>query len=558
MSTAMRSYEPVSLGPTWRRGDDGKFILPEKTLGWAVLGWTAEWLQNPDGSPWMYTPEQARFVLHWYAVDHRGRFVYRDGVFQRLKGHGKDPLAATLSVIELVGPCRFGGWEDGEPIVVDNPSAWIQIAAVSKDQTRTTMRLFPQLISKRAQREFQIQVGRELIYAYHGDRMIEAVTSSPRALEGGRPSLTVRNETHHWLSNNDGHAMAEVIDRNSAKSAGGQSRALSLTNAYDPSEESVAQLEREAFEAMESGRSIATGMLYDSLEAPPGAPLAAEELPAVLEAVRGDSTWLDIERITNTILDPRNPPSRSRRFWLNQIVSPEDAWVDSKDWDLCKANDGVPPLSPRDEIALFGDMSKSDDATGLVAARLSDGLVVPLGVWQRPPTMRAGEWTAPRSDVDHTVATAFEAYRVAAFWADPSHTFEDESGERYWDAVIDSWHRKYGAKLELWADRGEKQGHSIMWDMTSPARLAQFAAAAERTATDIGEHYVVHDGDPRLRTHVRNARRYPTKYGVSLWKGHRESPRKIDLAVCMVGALMVRRLVLNNPNRKRRRTGKVW
>jgi hypothetical protein len=558
MSTAMRSYEPVSLGPTWRRGDDGKFILPEKTLGWAVLGWTAEWLQNPDGSPWMYTPEQARFVLHWYAVDHRGRFVYRDGVFQRLKGHGKDPLAATLSVIELVGPCRFGGWEDGEPIVVDNPSAWIQIAAVSKDQTRTTMRLFPQLISKRAQREFQIQVGRELIYAYHGDRMIEAVTSSPRALEGGRPSLTIRNETHHWLSNNDGHAMAEVIDRNSAKSAGGQSRALSLTNAFDPSEESVAQLEREAFEAMESGRSIATGMLYDSLEAPPGAPLAAEELPAVLEAVRGDSTWLDIERITNTILDPRNPPSRSRRFWLNQIVSPEDAWVDSKDWDLCKANEGVPPLSPKDEIVLFGDMSKSDDATGLVAARLSDGLVVPLGVWQRPPTMRAGEWTAPRSDVDHTVATAFDAYRVAAFWADPSHTFEDESGERYWDAVIDSWHRKYGAKLELWADRGEKQGHSIMWDMTSPARLAQFAAAAERTATDIGEHYVVHDGDPRLRTHVRNARRYPTKYGVSLWKGHRESPRKIDLAVCMVGALMVRRLVLNNPNRKRRRTGKVW
>jgi hypothetical protein len=69
---------------------------------------------------------------------------------------------------------------------------------------------------------------------------------------------------------------------------------------------------------------------------------------------------------------------------------------------------------------------------------------------------------------------------------------------------------------------------------------------------------LVHDGDARLRTHVRNARRYPTKWGVSLWKGHRESKRKVDLAVCMVGARMLRRLVLNNPSGRRRRTGNVW
>lgn len=352
--------------------------------------------------------------------------------------------------------------------------------------------------------------------------------------------------------------MADVIDRNAAKSAGGESRALSITNAYDPSEESVAQREREAFEAMESGRSMATGLLYDSLEAPPNSPLDPVELPKILEIVRGDSTWLDTERIVNTVLDPRNPPGRSRRFWLNQIVSPEDAWVDAADWDLCAAHDGVPPLAPKDEIVLFGDMSKSDDATGFVAVRLSDGLVVTIDMWQRPPQTRAGGWTVPRAEVDRAVANAFKSYNVCAFWVDPSHTFDDESGERYWDALIDSWHRKYGAQLELWAETGEKRGHAVMWDMTSPARQSQFAAAAERTATDIGEHYVVHDGDRRLRTHVRNARRYPTRYGISLWKGHRESPRKIDLAVCMVGALMMRRLVLNNPNRRRRRSGKVW
>lgn len=352
--------------------------------------------------------------------------------------------------------------------------------------------------------------------------------------------------------------MADVIDRNAAKSAGGESRALSITNAYDPAEESVAQREREAYEAMESGRSMATGMLYDSLEAPPGAPLDAEQLPRILEIVRGDSSWLDTERIANTVLDPRNPPSRSRRFWYNQIVSPEDAWVDAKDWELCKAHDGIPPLSPKDEIVLFGDMSKSDDATGLVGARLSDGLLFVAGVWQAPPKQRRGTWMVPRGEVDKAAATVFKSYRVAAFWADPSHTVDDESGERYWDALIDEWHRTYGGQLELWADSGEKRGHAVMWDMASPARQSQFCAAAERTATDITEHIVIHDGDLRLRTHVRNARRYPTRYGISLWKGHRESQRKVDLAVCAVGALMLRRLVLNNPNRRRRRTGKVW
>jgi hypothetical protein len=100
---------------------------------------------------------------------------------------GKDPLVATLCIVELVGPCRFAGWdEDGEPIAVDNPTAWVQIAAVSKDQTRTTMRLFPMLVTKRAKREFHLDIGRELIYAYSGSRVIEAVTSSPRALEGAR------------------------------------------------------------------------------------------------------------------------------------------------------------------------------------------------------------------------------------------------------------------------------------------------------------------------------------------------------------------------------------
>jgi hypothetical protein len=85
---AQHTYTPVVIGPTWKRGEDGKFVLPQYTLGWEILGWTAEWLQHSEGIPWQYTAEQARFVLWWYAIDDEGRFVYRDGVLQRLKGWG--------------------------------------------------------------------------------------------------------------------------------------------------------------------------------------------------------------------------------------------------------------------------------------------------------------------------------------------------------------------------------------------------------------------------------------------------------------------------------------
>ena len=546
---------PVCVGPSWRRLPDGRWDLPKYTLGWQVLAWTGEYLQNPDGTPWRFTPEQARFVLWLYAVDERGRFLFRDAVLQRLKGWGKDPVAAVLSAVEFVGPCRFSHWEGDEPIAVDHPAAWIQIAAVSKDQTRNTMTLFPSLFNPECIATYGIDIGKEIIYANRGAKRIEAVTSSPRALEGGRPTFAVKNETHHWLWNNDGHAMSEVMSRNAAKAKDGTSRSLAITNAYEPSEDSVAQRDREAYERI----GEAGGLLYDSLEAPPSATLDPVSVRVTVEQIRGDAVWLDIERIVAEILDPRNSPSQSRRWWLNQIVAAEDAWIDPADFDLCLAGDDVPPLVPGDEVVLFLDCSKSDDATGLIACRLRDGLVHVLDMWQRPRKGDAGYegWTTPRHKVDNAVSNAFEDYRVCAFFGDPSHVLEDESQERYWDGLFDQWHRQYSGELEVWAKPG-RDGHAVMWDMSSSARVEQFTAAAERCEQEISEHTLLHDGDGRLRRHVRNARRYPNKWGISVWKGHRESSRKIDLAVCMIGARMVRRLVLNNPNRKRKRTGRVW
>jgi hypothetical protein len=558
---------PFTLGPTWKRGPDGKFVLPEYTLGWQCLAWTATYLQHYAGRPWRYTPEQARLTLWWYAMDPvTNRFLWRDGVIQRLKGWGKDPVVGSWGAFEFVGPCRFAEVADegnewdvppGQPLGQQHPAAWVQMAAVSQDQTRNTMTLFPGLFTKRALQEYRIDLGKEIIYADKGRARIEAVTSSPRALEGGRPTATYPNETHHWLESNSGHEMAAVIERNATKSADGASRTLAITNAFEPGEDSVAERTRDAYEAAEAGRAADTGLFYDSLEAPPEAKLTKAWIEPTLRAVRGDSTWLDIERLKASILDVRNPPSRSRRFWYNQIAAAEDAWLARYEWDACKREDLH--LVDGDEIVLFFDGSKSDDATGLAACRMSDGLVTALGVWQKPsnwPTPNTPgfvPYQVPRDEVHGVVENTFARFKVLAFFADPG-SGQDDEGEMYWDAYIDLWGQTWGPKLSLRSVLSGPKAHAVRWDMRDSRNQETFTEAVKRTHADVLERTLIHDGHKVLRTHVINARRRTNRWGITIGKEHRESARKIDLAVCAIGARMLRRMILNSPKRAKKKT----
>ncbi|WP_141772743.1 terminase [Mycobacterium malmoense] len=552
--TGQSRWRPITLGPTWDWTPERGWRLPEHSMGWEVLGWCGLWLRDMKGQPWEFTPEQARFLLWYHGIDGGGRLLHRTAVFQRLKGHGKDPLACAESCAHAFGPVVFDHWENGEPVGHENEAAWVQITAVSKEQTANTLKLFPVMVSQEARTHYGIQIGRENVWGLRDTRQIQATSSNYLSLEGNRVTEAIRNEPQNWNSSNQGHDLAGTIDGNSTKAVGGLGRILDIENAFRPGEDSVAERLREAWENTQATehrdpRARAFRMLYDSLEAPPDAPLTAEAAPEVLEAVRGDSTWLDIPSIVDSIVNGANTPSESRRKWYNQIVSTADAWLSPQEWDRCYRDEH--PVAG-DQIVVFFDGSKSDDHTAAVGVRVSDGLSFPIGIWVPEKVRLKGgrETTLPvdRAAVDHEIRQSLATYDVIGLWADPSDARDDDTGERYWEPYLDGWARDYRRQLNrLPAVKTGIAQHLVIWDMRNPVNLKRFTEACERAASDVIDQLVFHNcPQPNktgrgvlMRQHVLNARRRPNKFGISIGKEHRESRKKIDAAVCFVGARMM-------------------
>ena len=552
---AIAGLEHSFIGPTWATDDEGDFLLPELTLGWQVIEWCMRWLNSPTGDVddtgepegWMFTNEQARFVLWWYAVDRDGRFIYRTGVLQRLKGWGKDPLLAVLCIVELIGPSRVVGWDgDGQPVGDRHPSAYVQVIATTAFQTQTTFSLFPQILSNEVISTYGLDVQGENIWTAGRKQRLVAVTSNPRALEGGRVTFSVLNETHHWVDGN-GLLMFETVRDNTTKAPYGKSRWLAITNAFLPGEGSVAEeLRGDYEEAAERGTLAASDFLYDSLEAAPNTPLIPRVLRKVLEVVRGDAVWLDIDSIVSTMTKRSTKVARSRRMYLNQIVSADDSLIPFHVWASLQDTDLT--LQKGDAITLGFDGGRTDDATALVAMRVRDRLIVPLGIWEKGDPDFPDGGQISKAAVNSAVAWAFKHYRVLAFFADVER----------WEVDIAQWAETYRSQLEVAAPGDNPISH----DMRS---LKKTTMAHERWLSAIEDGRVKHQGKAtelsrRLWRHTMNARRRENNWGVSFGKAGRESPHKVDAyaAAVLAHEAGMAYLARRNNEKQKRAGGRVY
>ena len=404
-------------------------------------------------------------------------------------------------------------------------------SGVLTHNTANTIRMVRAFCQKKGTlaRKYDLEVAKTFIETPGGGKL-QQMTSSAHSMEGGEVSFVVGDELEHWLPAQGGPAMLQTIQQNAAKMGG---RFMGTCNAWVPGEQSSAEAVFEAWCDQEDGLTRGkTKILYDARIAPPNTVLTDEPeegqvgLTKALEYVYEDCPWVNLESIKEQIWSPEYPESRSIRFFLNRPNAAEASWITLEEWTQLRKPDRK--VEPGEKIVMFFDGSKSNDHTALVGCCMEDGHIFKIGHWKPEKPLGVVNVAA----VDAGVRRAFDTYNVVAFWADV----------REWESFTrTAWPEDFGDRLIVPAVRGGMSASPIAWDMRSHAY--QFAEAAETAFTEIQQQAFTHDGDSALGEHVSNCRVNEFKGRWSVKKESPKSSKKIDLAVCMIGARMLYRYV---------------
>lgn len=506
------------------------------------LGWlNGEWIQRhcivPDGDhlgdPYMLTDEMWTFLVWHHRVrvdadveEWQAAFAYRRSQLVRPQKWGKGPLSAAMICDDAIGPVRFGGWaeggevydcrdhgcrcgwvyeyEAGEPMGRPwaRSSVWIQVTATSEDQTDNVYRVLRPMIDQGPLSDLIPDTGASDINV-PGGGLIEVVTSSGRARLGQRITFAVQDETHSWLESNGGWRLAATQRRNLSGTGG---RAVETTNAWDPSEQSVAQ---------RTSESIVRDVYRDH-RIPPRPSLANKaERRRSLRIAYGDSMgpgkWVNMDRIDGEAVEiAEKDPGQAIRYYWNIPDAGAGSWLDGEKWD---ARAKPRTIADGTAIVLALDGSDVDDWTG-IRAETEDGYQftptygpdkVPC-VWN--PADHSGQ--VPRLEVAAAISDLMVRYKVVRFYIDPP----------YWETEVDEAAAKYGDK------------RVVRWETYRPV---QMHAAAERLVTDVvkADSGFSTDGCPITAVHVRNTRKAPRPGNRYVLK--KASPtQKIDLCVTSV------------------------
>jgi phage terminase large subunit-like protein len=205
-------------------------------------------------------------------------------------------------------------------------------------------------------------------------------------------------------------------------------------------------------------------------------------------------------------LPPKTRESTFRRSRLCQFADElEDAWLPPRVWDACE---DPRPIEDGTEVVLALDGSFSQDATALMACETGD---VPhldvAGLWEPPPGVL--NWRVNMLEVEQAVRDACMRWKVREVVYDPFR-----------------WQRT--------AQVLEADGVPMV---EYPQSAQRMTPATEGLYTRILNRGVTQSGDPRLKRHMENATVRTDNRGTRVYKEHKHSTRRIDLAVCSIMAV---------------------
>lgn len=197
------------------------------------------------------------------------------------------------------------------------------------------------------------------------------------------------------------------------------------------------------------------------------------------------------------------PESAFRRFHLNQWTTTHSAWLPHRAWETIADPSRV--FDPAEPFVAFLDGSWTNDSTGIVSETLAEPHLAVRGHWM------------PDAGLGHIDMSAVEKVVVEVLRMPGCRDFAFDSAR-----FPDLFHRM------------EAEGYPITaWPTNS---LARMVPACQEFYSAVVERRLTHDGDPRLAEHIANAVLKEDRHGPRIVKEAKSSHRKIDLAVCAVGA----------------------
>ncbi len=376
-----------------------------------------------------------RFLANFYRLDPKTcKFIYDGAQLRRPQKWGKDPFGAAILIAEAVGPTLPDGWDAaGDPVGRPRATPYIPCLGTSEENTANTYTPVLSMIQNGPLNDVAgMDAGKTRVLTPGGGK-IEPVTASARARLGARMTFLTITEGHLFTANGGYRKLASAVKRNAA---GMDARWIDLTNGYDPTEMSEAQVEAEEALTDPSIYIDATS----SIRVPELSRAYVKELRAELIRQYGDSAdvnggWVNIDRMVRECLKESHAEADRRRFFLNEIVWGESRLVSPIAWK--DAADETDPLRAGDMVALGFDGSRKRDATALVACRIRDGKLFLLKAWERPEGVE--DWDVPRKEVDEEVDETFELYDVRLVLADPYlwQDYLDRWSESHPDAIVE-------------------------------------------------------------------------------------------------------------------------
>ena len=484
------------------------------TLGYTIAEWIEALCVIPDGDhagdPFLLSDKQIEFLVWYYRLDPKARpsdkpalaFVYdRGGQLVAPQKWGKGPFAAADTAAEAEGPVVFDGWDSaGEPVGRPPSTPWIQVTAVSEAQTANVWRALMPMILEGPLANLISDVGETRINLRAGGR-IERVTASARSRLGQRLTFSVQDEAHDWTVRNGGRKLADTQRRNLAGMGG---RWLETGNAWDPSENSVAQ---------DTNESKVPGVYKMMIDAGPGDLTKTRERRRVLRKGYEGSWWVPISRIESEVVEliGRNDLPQAERFFANRVRQSAGSAYDLDDWK--KRRDGH--TAPEGALIVLGvDGARFGDALAVVATEVATGHQWPIVIVEAPSG--DDDYEHDLEAVDGAVTETFDRFNVARVYVDPQHIGN----------LLDRWQGRWGDK------------RVVGWWTNRPRAMA-YAVRAHVTAVTAGD--LTHDADRDLTRHIGHAARHP----VNVWDDNRRqmyviakestgSSLKIDGAVAAV------------------------